>query len=226
MVRAEYLLLTEGLCVNHLRLVMGTSMGGMQTWVWGSTYPLYMDALMPLASLPIQISGRNRMFRKMIMDAIRNDPEWKGGEYTTQPIQGLTTALYVLTFMSSIPLQWQKEAPNQGSADAFLDRRIEAGLESTDANDLLFNVDASYDYYPREKLGMIRAPLVAVNSADDQINPPELGILEEGIRNVKKGRAVVLPISDDTRGHGSHTWAVLWKDHLKALLVESERSPE
>jgi homoserine O-acetyltransferase len=222
MVLADYKLLTEGLGVDHLRLVMGTSMGGMHTWLWGETYPDFMDALMPLASLPMQISGRNRMFRKMVLDAIRTDPDWKDGEYTTQPRQGLTTTLYVLTFMSSIPLQWQKEAPDQKSADAFLDKRIEAGLSTTDANDVLYNVDASYDYDPRSKLHLIKAPLIAVNSADDQVNPPELGILEDGIKDVAKGKAVVLPISDATRGHGSHTVAVLWKDLLKELLEISE----
>lgn len=226
MVRAEHALLTAALHVDHLRLVLGTSMGGMQTWLWGETYPAFVDALMPLASLPVQIAGRNRMFRKMIVDAIRRDPEWRGGEYVAQPRQGLTAALYVLTVMSSVPLLWQKEAPDRKSADAFLDRRIEAGLRDTDANDLLYNVDASYDYDPRSKLGLIKAPLLAVNSADDQINPPELGILEEEIKNVTKGRAVVLPITDSTRGHGSHTWAVLWKDLLKELLIGTEPSSD
>ena len=222
MVLADYKLLTQGLEVDHLRLVMGTSMGGMHTWLWGEAYPDFMDALMPLASLPMQISGRNRMFRKMIIDTIRMDPDWKEGEYISQPRQGLTTALNVLTFMSSIPLQWQKEAPDRDSADAFLDKRISAALKDTDANDLLYNVDASYDYDPWSKLGAITAPLIAVNSADDQVNPPELGILEDGIQKVVDGRAVVLPISDATRGHGSHTWAVLWKDLLKELLDKSE----
>lgn len=220
MVLAEYKLLTDELDVDHLRLVMGTSMGGMQTWLWGEAYPDFMDALMPLASLPIQISGRNRMFRKMIIDSIRSDPEWKEGEYIEQP-GGLVSALYVLTFMSSIPLQWQKEAPDRDSADAFLDQRITAGVSDTDANDLLYNVDASYDYSPRSMLSTIKAPLLAVNSADDQVNPPELGILEDRIKDVPNGRAVVLPISDATRGHGTHTWAVLWKYFLKELLEKS-----
>lgn len=221
MVRADHAMLTQGLGVNHLRLVMGTSMGGMHSWLWPGMFPDFMDASMPLASLPTQIAGRNRMSRKMIMDAIKTDPEYKGGEYEKQPIQGLKAALYVLTWMSSIPLQWQKEAPDRDSADAFLDARIEKALAETDANDLLYNVGASYDYDPRPLLEKIKVPLLAINSADDQVNPPELGLLEEGIKKVAHGRAIVLPISDATRGHGSHTYAHLWKDELKGLLEET-----
>lgn len=222
MVLADYILLTKKLDVDHLRLVMGTSMGGMHTWVWGETYPNFMDALMPLASLPIQISGRNRMFRKMIIDSIRTDPDWNEGEYSTKQPRGLATALYVLTFMSSIPLQWQKEAPDRESADAFLEKRMATGLSDTDANDLLYQVDASYDYNPKANLGQIIAPLLAVNSADDQVNPPELGILESEVKHVPRGRAVVLPITDTTKGHGTHSWAVEWKKYLEKLLQETE----
>ncbi|KAL1841942.1 hypothetical protein VTK73DRAFT_3341 [Phialemonium thermophilum] len=177
---------------------------------------------MPLASLPAPIAGRNRMTRKMIVDAIRSDPSWRGGDYgDTQPTQGLTTALYVLTWMGSCPLQWQKECPDAASADAFLDRRVQEGLRTTDANNLLYQVASSADYDPRPLLGRIAAPLTAVNSADDQVNPPELGLLEAGIGQVAGGRAVVLPISDETRGHGTHTYAALWKDELVALLERS-----
>lgn len=223
MVRADYRLLTEHLQVNRARLVMGTSMGGMHSWLWGETYPDFMDALMPLASLPVQISGRNRMTRKMIIDAITTDPEYKDGEYDSQPKHGLTSALYTFTFMSSVPLQWQKEAPNRDSADAFLDKRISAALKEADANDMLYNIAASRDYDPQPQLASIKAPLIAVNSADDQVNPPELGILEREIKNVPHGKAVVLPISDKTRGHASHTWAVLWQDLLEEVLRQSER---
>src|SRR5437899_6463990 len=222
MVQAHYRLLTEHLGVNHLRLVMGTSMGGMQTWVWGETYPDFMDALMPLASLPVEIAGRNRTQRKMILDAIRTDPEWKGGEYTTQP-RGVTTALYVLMIMGSAPLQWQKVAPTRQVADSMLDSYIRARLAETDANDMLYYVDASRFYNPAPNLEKIVAPLVAVNSADDEINPPELGIMEREIRRVKRGRYVLIPISDRTRGHGTHTLAALWKDDLAVLLRESEK---
>ncbi|KAK0390687.1 hypothetical protein NLU13_0190 [Sarocladium strictum] len=221
MVRADYLLLTQGLGVGHLRLVMGTSMGGMQSWLWGGMFPRFVDAVMPLASLPAQIAGRNRMSRKMIIDSIKTDPEWKGGNYETQPINGLRSALYVLTWMSSIPLQWQREAPTRDEADAFLDRRIENALQQSDANDLLFQVASSADYDPKGLLDKIEAPLVAVNSADDQVNPPELRLLEEGIKMVRHGRAVVLPISDETRGHGTHTHAAIWQHELRRLLEES-----
>jgi homoserine O-acetyltransferase len=224
MVLAEYRLLTEKLKVDHLRLVMGTSMGGMHTWMWGEKYADFMDALMPLASLPVQISGRNRMMRKMLMDSIRTDPEWNSGEYTHQP-HGLIGALNILLVMGSSPLQWQKEAPDRDSADKFLDDRIARYMQEDDANDLLYQVDASRDYNPQPKLAAIKAPLLAVNSADDQINPPELGILEREIRNVAHGRAVIIPISDATRGHGTHTLAAVWKDQLVALLKETDRKP-
>lgn len=221
MVKADYLLLTQKLKVDHLRLVMGTSMGGMHSWVWGETYPDFMDALMPLASLPVEIAGRNRMFRRMFMDAIRNDPEWNNGDYAKQP-RGLADALHILLIMGSVPLQWQKDYPTRDAADKYLEDRIAALMKEDDANDCLYQVDASRNYDPQPKLAAIKAPLLAVNSADDQINPPELGILEREIGNVAHGRAVVIPISDATHGHSSHTWAVLWKDHLIDLLKQTE----
>jgi homoserine O-acetyltransferase/O-succinyltransferase len=222
MVRAHYRLLTEHLGVNHLQLVMGTSMGGMQTWVWGETYPDFMDALMPLASLPVEIAGRNRMLRKMILDAIRTDPEWKNGDYATEP-RGLVTALYVLMIMSSAPLEWQKEAPTRTAADSFVESYVRGRLPQTDANDMLYQFDASRFYNPAPNLERIVAPLVAVNSADDQINPPELGIMEREIRRVRRGRYVLIPISDKTRGHGTHTLAAVWQDELARLLSESAK---
>ncbi len=221
MVLADYKLVTEKLKIDHLRLVMGTSMGGMHTWVWGETYPDFMDALLPLASLPVEIAGRNRMFRKMFMDAIRNDPEWNGGEYTKQP-RGLVDALHILLIMGSVPLQWQKDYPTREAADRYLDERIATLMKEDDANDALYQIDASRNYNPQPKLGAIKAPLLAINSADDQINPPELGILEREIENVAHGQAVVIPISDATRGHSTHTFAAVWKDHLVELLKESE----
>ena len=221
MIVAEYRVLTEKLNIDHLRLVMGTSMVGMHTLMWGEAYPDFMDALMPLASLPVQIAGRNRMMRRMVMDAIRNDPEWSHGEYTKQP-RGLADAIHILLIMGSSPLQLQKQYPDRDSADRYLEDRVEQLMKEDDANDCLYQIDASRDYNPQPKLGTIKAPLLAVNSADDQINPPELGILEREIRNVPHGRAVVLPISDATRGHGTHTWAAIWKDYLVELLKESE----
>jgi homoserine O-acetyltransferase len=222
MVDAQHRLLREGLGVNHLRLVMGTSMGGMQAWVWGERYPDFMDALMPLASLPTQISGRNRAWRRLVIDAIRNDPEWKGGNYTTQP-QSLRVGLQMLYLMSSNPVLRQEQAPTLSATDASLDAYTSAGMKTTDATDLLYQLEASSDYDPGPNLDKIKAPLMAVNSADDLINPPELGVLERDIKRVKKGHAVVLPLTPETRGHGSHTVAALWKRYLQLLLAESER---
>jgi homoserine O-acetyltransferase len=221
LVLAQHRLLTEGLNVNHLRLVMGQSMGGMHTWLWGETYPDFVDALMPLASLPGPISGRNRMWRKAVIDAIRTDPEWKGGEYASQP-RGLRFAAQILFLMSSSPLQRQKAAPTLQTADEIFERGVSASLARLDANDLLYAVESSFDYDPTPILEKIRAPLLAINSADDLINPPELGILEREIIRVKHGRAIVVPIGPETIGHGTHTKAAVWKQHLDALLKETE----
>jgi homoserine O-acetyltransferase/O-succinyltransferase len=222
MVRAEYLLLTEGLKVNHARLVMGTSMGGMHTWMWGEEHPEFMDALMPLASLPTQISGRNRVWRRVIVDAIRNDPAYQGGDYRSQP-PSLRTAEQMLWLMSSNPLLRFQEAPTRAQADAVIDDYVARYMKTDDANDVLYAVDASSDYDPGPALEQIQAPLLAINTADDLINPPEQGILEREIKRVPHGRAVVLPMSDQTHGHGSHTYAVLWKQYLVELLNSPER---
>lgn len=221
MVEAHYRLLTEGLGVNHARLVMGTSMGGMHTWLWGERHADFMDALLPLASLPTQISGRNRAWRRVIIDAIRHDPAWKAGDYTAQP-PSLRTAADMLWFMSSNPVLRQQEAPTLAKADDVLDKFVEQITKTDDANDVLYALEASHDYDPGPNLEKIQAPLLAINSADDLINPPELGILEREIKRVPRGRAVVIPFSDKTRGHGSHTIAALWKDELVRLLRESE----
>src|SRR5437773_2136120 len=220
--RLHYRMLTEGLGVNHARLVMGTSMGGMHTWLWGESHPDFMDALMPLASLPTEVSGRNRAWRRTVIDAIRNDPAWSGGDYKTQP-PSLRTAAEMLWFMSSNPLLRQKEAPNRAKTDEVLDKFVADYLKTSDANDVLYAVEASHDYDPGPKLEEIHAPLLAINSADDMINPPELGILEDEIKRVPKGRAELIPLSDKTRGHGSHTVAALWKDQLMSLLKETEQ---
>ena len=222
MIDAQYRLLTDGLGANHARLIMGTSMGGMHTWLWGEQHPDFMDALMPLASLPTQISGRNRAWRRIIIDAIRNDPAWNGGEYKTQP-PSLRTAAEMLWFMSSNPILRQKEAPTLAKTDEVLDKFVEQIVKADDANDVLYALEASHDYDPGPNLGKIRAPLLAINSADDLINPPELGILEREIKRVPRGREIVIPMSDKTRGHGSHTVAALWKNHLIQLLKRSEK---
>jgi homoserine O-acetyltransferase len=223
MVEAQYRLLTEGLGVNHARLVMGTSMGGMHTWLWGELHPDFMDALMPLASLPTQISGRNRAWRRMVIDAIRNDPAWDGGEYKTQP-PSMRTAAEMLWLMSSNPVLRQKDAPSLAKTDEVLDKFVEQIVKTDDANDVLYALEASHDYDPGANLEKIQAQLLAINSADDLINPPELGILEREIKRVPEGRAIVIPLSDKTRGHGSHTLASLWKDQLLELLKETEPS--
>ena len=223
MVEAQYRLLTEGLGVDHARLVMGTSMGGMHTWLWGELHPDFMDALMPLASLPTQISGRNRAWRRMIIDAIRNDPDWRGGDYQQQP-PSLRTAAEMLWFMSSNPVLRQKDATTLAKTDEVLDKFVDQIVKTDDANDVLYAVEASRDYDPGPNLEKIRAPLLAINSADDLINPPELEILEREIKRVPRGRAIVIPFSDKTRGHGSHTMAVLWKDELMKLLTETQQN--
>ncbi len=222
MVEAQYRLLTEGLGVNHARLVMGTSMGGMHTWLWGELHPDFMDALMPLASLPTQISGRNRAWRRMVIDAIRNDPAWEGGDYKTQP-PSLRTAGEMLWFMSSNPVLRQKDAPTLAKTDEVLDKFVEQIVRTDDANDVLYALEASHDYDPGPNLEKIQAPLLAINFADDLINPPELGSLEREIKRVRHGRAIVIPLSDQTRGHGSHTLAALWKDQLTELFKETEK---
>ena len=221
MVTAQYRLVRDGLGVNHLRLVMGTSMGGMQTWVWGEMYPDFMDALMPLASLPVQIAGRNCMLRRMIIDSIRNDPEWNGGEYKTQP-RGLVPAIYTLMLMTGSPLQSQKQAPTRETADRLFDNQVRSRLAGLDANDMLYQFDASRDYDPAPRIESIRAALIAVNSADDFVNPPELGLLEREIKRVKRGSFVLIPISDQTRGHGTHSLPALWKQYLGRLLDDSK----
>ena len=220
MVEAQYRLLTEGLGVNHLRLVMGTSMGGMHTWLWGELHPDFMDALMPLACLPTQISGRNRIWRRVVMDTIRKDPSWHGGEYTTEPAE-LPNAMAMLWLVSSNPVLRQQEAPTLARADEVIDGWLDRVMPGVDANDLLYQVASSYDYDPGPDLGKIKAPLMAVNTADDLINPPELGILQREIVRVPHGRAVVIPFGPDTRGHGTHTVAKVWQKYLAKLLAMS-----
>ncbi len=218
MVTAQHRLVTEGLHVNHLLVVMGTSMGGMQTWMWGERYPNFMDGLMPLASVPTQIAGRNRMMREMVSGSIRNDPSWNGGEYT-QPPHGLYGALEMLFMMTSSPLYDQKLAPTRDSADSYITSWMRARMAASDANDFMYQFEASRDYDPSPDLEKIRAPLIAVNSADDQVNPPELGLMEKLITRVPNGSYVLIPISDKTRGHGTHSLPAIWKSHLAELLA-------
>jgi homoserine O-acetyltransferase len=221
MVEAEHRLVTEGLKVDHLRLVMGTSMGCMHTFMWGELWPNDIDALMPLACNTIQIAGRNRVWRDMVVQAIQNDPAWKGGDYTEEPLQSLTTAAYLQVIAGSAPHQMQKALPTRDDADAYVTRVTAAELKGLDANDTLYQTNSSRDYDPSAKLGDITAPVMWVNSADDFINPPELGIAEQEVKKIKRGQFILLPIGPNTHGHGTHTFAVAWKQYLAQLLQES-----
>ncbi len=218
MVRAQHLLLTDGLKVNHLRLVLGTSMGAMHCWVWGEMYPDFADGLVPLASAPTQIAGRNRIMRKMIMDSIRNDPEWKGGDYPEQPREGLIGAINLLMMMTSSPLQWQKQAPTRDAADEWYENQVKTRVASTDANDMLYQFNASRDYDPSPKLERITAAVLAINSADDVVNPPELGLMDKLIGRVKRGKYILIPTSDKTRGHGTHSLPAIWGHYLQEFM--------
>lgn len=220
MILAQHRVLTEALGVQHLRLIFGTSMGCMQSFVWGETYPDFMDALMPMACLPVQIAGRNRVWRKMLMDAIRGDPDWKDGEYKEEPTQSLRTAQSLLVIAGSAPLVMQKNLPTRDAADKFVADSVTARISNLDANDLLFQVNASRNYDPSPHLEQIVAPVMWINSADDFINPPELGIAERESKRLKSGTFVLLPISDKTHGHGTHTWAAAWHEYLEQILSQ------
>jgi homoserine O-acetyltransferase len=222
MVAAQHLLVTAGLGVQHLRLIFGTSMGCMHSFVWAETYPDFMDALMPMACLPVQIAGRNRVWRKMLMNAIRKDPAWNGGEYKDEPKDGLRTAEHLLVIAGSAPLQMQKTLPTRDAADKYVEDS-EKTAASLDANDLLYQVNASRNYDPSPQLEKITAPMMWINSADDFINPPELGIAETESKRLKNGTFVLIPISEQTHGHGTHTWAIVWQSYLKQLLDKSAR---
>lgn len=224
MVEAQYTLLRKGLKVDHLRLILGTSMGCMHAFVWGETYPKFMDAMMPLACLPVEIAGRNRAWRFLVMDAIKSDPAWNGGDYTSQPIAGLRAAEDILFLAGSAPIYWQKAYAAREAADKFAKDTTDAALANLDANNLLYQVDASRTYNPSAGLGKIEAQVTWINSADDFINPPGLAIAEREATKLKRGKFILLPESETTRGHGSHTWAALWQEHLEALLETSEPS--
>jgi homoserine O-acetyltransferase len=232
MVNSEYRLATEGLGVNHLRLIIGTSMGCMVSWVWGETYPNFMDALMPMACLPVEIVGRNLIYRLMQIEAIRSDPEWKGGEYTVQPPAGMRMFTYLRVMAAGMPpLQMQRDFPTAEATNkyfanlvgGFIDNYYKTNLIALDMNNELYQVDASRNYNPSPQLGEIEAQVMSINSADDFIDPPELAIAEREIKRVKNGRFVLLPISEQMHGHTSHTWPELWKQYLDDVLKSSAR---
>lgn len=224
MIALQHDLVAQGLGIDHLRLILGTSMGCMQSFMWGEDYPTEMDALMPLACLPVQIAGRNRLWRKMLIDGIREDPEWKNGDYTTQPRAGMQISADMLILVLSSALHMQHDLPTQPAADQYLDAASKRWDLELDANDLLYAVEASRDYDPSAKLGLIQAPVMFVNTADDLVNPPELGIAEREITKVKKGKFVLIPTSEKTHGHGTHTYAAVWREYLKELLDESGKT--
>ena len=221
MVRSQRMMLDE-MKVDHLRLILGTSMGCMESFVWGETYPGFADALAPFACLPVPLAGRNRMMRYMAMEAIRNDPEWMGGEYKAEPKQGLHNANEMIFIMGSSPLQMQKNAPTRELAEKYADTVLARMDANTDANDLLFYVNASRNYDPSPHLYRITAPVLWINSADDFINPPELGIAQEMVKRMPHARFILLPITDATRGHGTHTVAAVWKDYLAEFMRQTE----
>jgi homoserine O-acetyltransferase len=197
-------------------------MGCMHSWMWAEAYPDQMDAVMPLACLPVQIAGRNRLWRKIVIDGIRQDPDWKNGDYTTQPRAALQISADFLLIAGSAPLQLQQDLPTRAATDKYLDESMKRMTATLDANDFLYAVSASRNYDPSSKLDTIKAPVMFINSGDDFINPPELGIAEREIKKVKNGKFVLLPTSDQTFGHGTHTHAAVWQQYLKELLEESK----
>jgi homoserine O-acetyltransferase len=225
MVRSQHQMLLDGLHVDHLRLILGTSMGCMQSFVWGETYPDFADALMPLACLPVPLAGRNRMMRYMAIENIENDPAWNHGDYTTEPTVGLRTANEMLLIMGSAPLVMQKQYPTRAAAETFVDNYLTRTTAATDANNLIYYVNASRNYDPSPHLDHINIPVMWINSADDFINPPELGIAENLVHTMPNARFVLLPITDQTRGHGTHTIASIWQNYLIQLLKESAPKP-
>jgi homoserine O-acetyltransferase len=222
MVAAQHELLAQGLHVDHLRLLMGTSMGCMHTWLWTERYPAFMDAAMPLACLPVPIAGRNRVWRDLIIESIRTDPQWLQGEYRSEPMQALHAAAGYLLIAGSAPIQMQIALPTREAADDFVKVYMDRQLPQLDANDLLYQLGASRDYDPSGSLDKIQTRVMWINSGDDFINPPELGIAEREVKKVKNGRFVLLPASDQTHGHGTHTWAAVWQQYLSQLLISSE----
>jgi homoserine O-acetyltransferase/O-succinyltransferase len=223
MVRSQHAMLVDGLHVDHLRLILGTSMGCMQSFVWGETYPQFSDALAPFACNPVEIAGRNRMWRYMSMQMIRNDPAWNNGNYTTEPVEGLRGSADLTIIAGSAPLKMQKNFPTRAQAEAYVDHTLDRIIARTDANDELYYLDASRNYNPEPKLSSITTPVLWINSADDFINPPELGIAQRLVTRMPHAKFILIPISDATSGHGTHTDAAVWKSYLIEFLQETEK---
>ena len=225
MVRAQHAMLVDGLKVNHLRIVLGTSMGAMHCWVWGETYPDFADGLVPLASAPTQIAGRNRVMRTMIMDSITRDPAYRNGDYTEPPRAGMAGAVNLLLMMTSSPVGWHRSGPTRDAADKWYEDQLTSRIAANDANDMLYQFNSSRDYDPSPNLEKITAHLLAINSADDVVNPPELGIMETLMPRVKHGRYVLLPTTEQTRGHGTHSLPAIWSKYLAEFLKELAPTP-
>ncbi|HEY4107392.1 alpha/beta fold hydrolase [Puia sp.] len=221
MIKADYTVLTEKMGVNHLRLILGTSMGAMHCWVWAETYPDFMDACMANASEPVEIAGRNRMTRFAAIQCVENDPAWKNGEYTEPPAAGLRGAYTSMMWMTSSPWQMQRHEPTRELAERAYNRSVEGFIKRQDANDMIYAFDASRLYNPEPNLEKIKCVFYAVNSADDECNPPEMNVMEPAIKKVPKGRYILLPITEKTTGHGTHSNPTIWGNYLKELLDAS-----
>jgi homoserine O-acetyltransferase/O-succinyltransferase len=217
MVDAQYRLLSEGLRVRHVRLIIGNSMGGMNTWVWGEKYPGYMDALVPMASQPTPMGSRNWILRRMMIETIKNDPEYNNGNYATQPHSLKYAATFFAIATTGGTLSYQKQTPIRELADRFVEARL-SSPSSVDANDFLWQWGSSADYNPAPDLEKIEAPVLAINSADDERNPPETGIEVEALKRVKNGRLYLIPASDQTSGHGTTGNAQFYKQQPKEFL--------
>jgi len=218
MIAATYRLITERLGIGHLRLVLGTSMGGMHSWLWGEMYPDFMDGLVPIASQPIAISGRNWLYRRIGIEAIRNDPDWNGGNYEKNPSHYVYAAP-VSSLMVESPIHFQQAAPTREAADALYRKMVEQAAKG-DANNQLYAIEAVMDYDPSKDIDKIRAKVLAINFADDEVNPPELGVAEPVVQRIRGARFVLVPASDKTHGHYTYMQASFWKAHLAEFLKE------
>jgi homoserine O-acetyltransferase len=224
MIKADYTVLTEQMGINHLRLILGTSMGAMHCWVWAETYPDFMDACMANASEPVEIAGRNRMSRYAAIQCVESDPAWKNGEYSDPPATGLRGAYTSMMWMTSSPWQMQRRTPTREQAEKAYNFSVENFVKHQDANDLIYAFDASRFYNPEPNLEKIKCVFYAVNSADDECNPPEMNVMEPAIKKVPKGKYILLPITEKTSGHGTHSNPTIWGDYLKELLAASEHN--
>ena len=225
MVEAQRRMLVEGLGVRHLRLIFGTSMGCMHAFLWGETSPGFASALMPMACEPIEIAGLNRMWRQLAINGIKADPAWQGGNYSSEPLTGLRAAENLLFVAGGAPLYYQAQYPTRVAASRYAEERVASGIKELDANDLIYQLDASRDYNPWPGLERISVPLTWINSADDFINPRNLGVPRQAVKRMPRARFRLIPESAETHGHGTHTWAKFWKADLTALLARSAAAP-